>query len=185
MRAYWALPSPCAPLHPAPSVEKLPCAAALHFSAHPRVIESELHLTPGSCHFFLIPFSRFTFAQIRGRCTVAPDWLLHEYPGGTFSPANSPVPPTVPRFGDHHHPSSSVHQNICKKALPATPETAHCPEYFPAHTCICDSDRCTRRPNRRQGWTNLSLSSWFKLAQAPTSLCLHQLQSGQTVARQF
>ena len=185
MRAYWALPSPCAPLHPAPSVEKLPCAAALHFSAHPRVMESELHLTPGSCHFFLIPFSRFTFAQIRGRCTVAPDWLLHEYPGGTFSPANSPVPPTVPRFGDHHHPSSSVHQNICKKPflqLLKLPIVQNISPHTPAFVTV------TGAPGGQIGgrvWTNLSLSSWFKLAQAPTSLCLHQLQSQQTVARPF
>ena len=53
-----------------------------------------------------------------------------------------------------------------KKALPATPETAHCPEYFPAHTCICDSDRCTMRPNRRQG---LDQSFFELLVQVGTS----------------
>ena len=41
-------------------------------------------------------------------CTIAPDWLTHEYLGGTFSPANIPAPPTLPGFGDRDHPSPSV-----------------------------------------------------------------------------
>ena len=97
-------------------------------------------MTPRSRYFFLLLFLRSHLhldtqgahlqldTQAVKSCTVAPDWLTHthEYLGGTFSPTNSPVPSTIPGFGDRHHPSPF--QNILYK----TPSCTSCTKVPPA-----------------------------------------------------